>query len=57
MGIILAFSAYFFVANRRQSKGKKIIERTVSVEDYEHEVTRLKNLPGGFPVHILEVNG
>lgn len=57
MGIILAFSAYFFVANRRQSKGKKIIERTVSVEDYEHEVTRLKKLPGGFPVHILEVNG
>ena len=32
MGVILAFSAYFFIANRRQSKGKKIIERTVSVE-------------------------
>jgi hypothetical protein len=30
MGIILAFSVYFFISNRRQTKGKKVIERTVS---------------------------
>lgn len=32
VGIILAFSAYFFTANRRQQTGKVLIEGTVSTE-------------------------
>ena len=30
IAIVAAFSVYFFVANRQQSRGKKVIENTVS---------------------------
>ena len=30
MAIVAAFTVYFFYANRKQSKGKKVIEETVS---------------------------
>lgn len=30
IGFVLAFSAYFYTANKKQAKGKKVIEETVS---------------------------
>lgn len=30
IGLVLALSAYFYTANRKQAKGKKVIEETVS---------------------------
>lgn len=36
IGIVLIFSVYFFLANRKQRKSGKLIERTVSFDMWQN---------------------
>ena len=54
MGIVLAFSVYFYIANGKQSKGKKLIERTVSsIWCPKEEDVGLTAIVGRIQVYVL----
>jgi len=50
---VVLFSAYFFTANKRQARGKKLIENTVSFLDTRKRF-HADAYPGRLPVHILK---
>jgi len=57
IAIVIAFSTHFFYANRKQSKGKKVIECTVSIVHGEHktEFDGLIAATGRVSIYILRV--
>lgn len=57
MAIVVAFSTHFFYANRKQSKGKKVIENTVSkfLSVNGSGIDGLIFATGRFPIHILKI--
>ncbi len=56
IAIILAFTVYFLQANRKQGKGKQLLEGTVSSYDcIRWWLDRAKSGSGGLQVHILSV--
>ena len=56
IAIIVAFTTYFLYANRRQNKGKQILEQTVSLENHLRTgfLFPLTTWSGGFQVHVLK---
>lgn len=50
---VVLFSAYFFTANKRQARGKKLVENTVSFLDIRKRF-HADAYPGRLPVHILK---
>ena len=53
---VVLFSAFFFSANKRQARGKKLIENTVSFLDIRKRF-HTDASPGRLPVHILKEIG
>ena len=50
---VVFFSTYFLTANKRQARGKKLIENTVSFLDIRKRF-HADTYPGRLPVHILK---
>jgi len=50
---VVLFSAYFFTANKRQARGKKLVENTVSFLDIP-KIFHADAYLGRLPVHILK---
>lgn len=50
---VVLFSTYFFIANKRQARGKKLIENTVGFLNIRKRF-HADAYPGRLPVHILK---
>ena len=56
IAIVVAFTVYFFYANRKQSKGKQLLEETVSpYESVRGGLNRAKSGSGGLQIHLLSI--
>lgn len=55
MAIIAAFTLYFFYANRRQRKGKMVIEGTVSLDLQIFQGRLLTVDTGRLSVYLLDI--
>jgi len=53
---VLAFSAYFFVANKRQRAGKMVIEGTVRKLFDDQTNIEANAITGRFPTCILRID-
>ena len=53
IGIIVAFSVFFYIANSRQKKGRLVIENTVSIRRPGLDTKDALTQVGGLPVYIL----
>jgi hypothetical protein len=53
---VLVFSAYFFVANKRQRAGKTVIEGTVRKVVEDQTIIEANMITGRFPAYILRID-
>ncbi len=51
--VVLLFSIVFYVQNRRQASGKKIIEGTVRILRLSHGPNPADDYEGGLPTYLL----